>query len=364
LAGTAWTYLGHLSDYVIYDEEELEVEDELQRLVQVGYRYNFFQAVRIVEQSFPDAAPAGGQGPVSREVVRFRPALTLAYPTSDIRSIAVEGQLEDHAPSDLPRLVISCNFLGIYGASSPLPAFLTERLLDDEEEHPLPRRFLDLFNHRIYGLLYRIFRKYRPAAEPQAKPSGYFATRLAQLLALDTYDSSDPGESNAWLLGYADILAQRPVSVASMEAAIRRLLPDVAVRVEPCVPTWTAVPVDQLSRLGVGGSTLGSDCFLGRLVPNRSTTFRVSIGPVRYDRFLQLLPGGELHQRMAQLIDVLNRGDLDCEVELSTRAASVPPVRLGANHYNLGWNTRLFRRNADQDAIHRVSFPLHGQRHG
>ena len=361
MAGTAWSYLGHLSDYVVVDEDELEVEDELQRLVAVGYRYNFFQAVRVVEQSFPDAAPPGGVGPVSREVVRFRPHLSLSYPSSDIRSVSLDGDADEN-PEHLPRVVISCNFLGIYGASSPLPPYLTERLIDDEEDHPLPRRVLDLLNHRIYGLLYRIFRKYRPAAEPQARPDSWFATRLTQLLALDAY-GGDLGD-RAWLLGFADIIAQQPVSTGAMAAAIRRLLPQVSVEVEPCVEARTPVPTDQQARLGIAGSTLGEDCFLGRLVPGRSSTFRVTLGPVRYDRFLQLLPGGELHGRLRELIDVLNRSALDCEVALSTRAATVPPVRLGANHYNLGWNTRLFRRSADQESLHRVTYPLHGRHHG
>jgi type VI secretion system protein ImpH len=356
VAGTAWTYLGHLSDYVIYDEDEIEVEDELQRLVHQGHRYNFFQAVRIIEQSFTDAAPVGGQGPVSREVVRFRPHLSYSYAASDLKDIRVEGESEGEiGDGEMPRLVVSCQFLGIYGASSPLPSYFTEQLLDLDDDQPLPRQVLDLFGHRIYSLLYRIFKKYRPAAEPQARPESYFSARLATFLGLESY-----GGMPAWLLGYADILAMRPVSAGAMEAAICRLLPGVTATVEPCVKTWTAIPHDQLPRLGVSGSSLGRDCWLGRLVPNRSTSFRIAIGPVHYDRFLALLPGGGLHRRLATLIDVLNQNALDCEVRLSTRAATVPPVRLGANHYNLGWNARLFRRNADQRAVHHVTFPLHG----
>mgnify|MGYP006203439421 CR=1 FL=1 len=47
------------------------------------------------------------------------------------------------------------------------------------------------------------------------------------------------------------------VGMATMEAGIRRLLPDTQAAVEPCVPTWSAVPVDQLSRLGQTGSGSG-----------------------------------------------------------------------------------------------------------
>ena len=36
------------------------------------YRFDFFQAVRLLERLGPDAAPVGRDGPPAREVVRFR----------------------------------------------------------------------------------------------------------------------------------------------------------------------------------------------------------------------------------------------------------------------------------------------------
>ncbi|MGV8664319.1 type VI secretion system baseplate subunit TssG, partial [Pseudomonas aeruginosa] len=53
------------------------------------------------------------------------------------------------------------SLLGLFGASSPLPAFYSDQALVDSEEGNPTRTFLDLFHHRLHRLLLPIWRKYR-----------------------------------------------------------------------------------------------------------------------------------------------------------------------------------------------------------
>ena len=61
-------------------------------LFREGYRFNFFQAVRLLEQRYGDAPGPGQTSDVRRERIFFRPHTGLAFPASDIRAVeAVEG---------------------------------------------------------------------------------------------------------------------------------------------------------------------------------------------------------------------------------------------------------------------------------
>lgn len=329
----------------------------LDKLLQAAHRYDFFQAVRLVEQSFPSTAPVGGLGPVDREVLRLRPRLSFAHPSADLHAAG--------RSNDADRIELTCQFLGIYGASSPLPAYITERLLADDEDAPLPRQVLDLLNHRLYSLLYRIWRKYRPVSGPLAHPDTTHPRRLAMLLGLEhtpTADAAPPSRSTAWLLGYAEWMVQRPASVADLRAALSRLLPEDVVEVIPCVPSWSVIPSTQRLRLGQANASLGRDTYVGELLRERSSSFRVVLSSLPYSRFLALLPGGELHAALRELVAVLVADRLDCEVELATEAQSVPPLRLGANHGGLGWTARLGGGPASPSPPPADGLPSHAHR--
>lgn len=49
-------------------------------LLQRGFRFEFFQAVRLLAHVYPDRQPVGESGSPSREIVRFRAHQSLAFP--------------------------------------------------------------------------------------------------------------------------------------------------------------------------------------------------------------------------------------------------------------------------------------------
>src|SRR6516165_4631818 len=80
-----------------------------------AYRFDFFQAVRLLERLSGGRTPVGGDGPPAREVVRFLTKLSLAFPPSAIDRIEPPPP-ESAAP---PRMTVS--FLGLTGPSAVLP---------------------------------------------------------------------------------------------------------------------------------------------------------------------------------------------------------------------------------------------------
>jgi type VI secretion system protein ImpH len=336
-----------------------------------GPQFGFFQAMRQLEAALAGHARVGHLGPPQAERIRLRPNLSLSFATGDIASI---DRLAER-PGEASRYELVTGFLGIYGVSSPLPSYITEDLMGLEEHNPLQRRFLDLFNHRLLSLFYRAWQKYRCSDADMAGPDGAYTKRLLLLLGLHHLpDACDGRLVNLQLIRFAELLTQHPRSALSLETCLRRFFPGIPIEVQPCIAVWTPIPPDQRSRLGLQGVSLGEDFWLGEDVCNRSTTFRVAIGPVDYRTFRDFLPGAGRRHELEALVAVFNQDGLDCEISIAVRIGQhadgdgdggkqegFASVRLGDASHLLGLNVRLGDGDDDPDAIHLVSSVIAGQ---
>src|SRR5262249_53534228 len=88
-----------------------------------AFRFDFFQAVRLLEQMHGDRTPVGCEGPSSREAVRFRARPSLIFPPSEIELIEQPDQ-----PGSPARMTVA--FLGLTGPSGVLPHVYTELLIE------------------------------------------------------------------------------------------------------------------------------------------------------------------------------------------------------------------------------------------
>jgi hypothetical protein len=66
----------------------------IDRIRDQGYRFSFFQAVRLIQALVPGAARVGHQGPVDREALRFCPTLDFVFAASDVAGIRETGKTE------------------------------------------------------------------------------------------------------------------------------------------------------------------------------------------------------------------------------------------------------------------------------
>jgi predicted component of type VI protein secretion system len=155
------------------------------QLLQEAHRFDFFQAVRLLEQLFRERAcddprwlrfPVGHDHAPEREVVRFRAVASLSFPAGAVARIQrPAGQLRGQ---DLASHELQVAFLGLTGPSGVLPHHYTALLLRRVRDKDFSLRdFLDLFNHRIISLFYRAREKYRmPFAYERAKAEGSDST--------------------------------------------------------------------------------------------------------------------------------------------------------------------------------------------
>lgn len=311
------------------------------RLLDEGYRYEFFQAVRLLERALH---PSGGvgEGPTpDDEPIRFRPHTALAFPTSDVHSVtydAASGRAE-----------VTVTFRGLYGVDAPLPVYFHRDLahLDDGDPSAL-RSFLDVFNHRLYGLLYRAWKKHRPylAPAPSASPS-HHGRLFERLAGLGTDGVVRPGgEPFGGLIAHAGRLAARARNAAGLEALISDALGGLPARVVENVPR--RVRLREPLRLGRTGTParLGTTALAGRHVLDRAGLFRLVLGPLPLHRYRALLPSGPQAHAFDGLVRLYAPDHLDYEVELRVRPRDAPPLRLGERR-RLGRDCWVGRRLPD-----------------
>lgn len=322
-------------------------------------RYSFFQAVHLLQSSFPEAPRVGGQGPPHAEVLRFRSHLSLGFPSSDVIEVEPVEQ-----PGGGPRIEVTAAFLGLYGPASPLPSFYTERLLDRELDDSRVRDFLDLFHHRLLSLFYRVWEKYCYTVQFQRDGTDEVSRRLLCLVGhTEEVVEEDRRIPPVRLLAYVGLLTQLPRSASNLHGVLRDYFEGVPLEIEQCVPRMQEIPGDQRNRLGVRNTRLGASASLGARVNDQSSTFRIRMGPLSLEDFQRFLPGGPGRAELLELVDLFNIDPLDFELELWIRSVEIPPLELSGAWARLGWSSWLGGRPArDQYARFFCRCTPHGYR--
>jgi type VI secretion system protein ImpH len=309
--------------------------------------YDFFTAVQRIEAAYPDAVPVGGQGPASQERLRFCAHLSLAFPAADVVAVEAEAVGPDEARARLTQ-----SFIGLFGPASPLGPYLTERLIQQDNQQ-LARGFLDLIHHRLVSLMVRGHGKYHPAGG--GSEGRRFLERMLQITGLEADDHALPGKR---LMAFAGLIGRSGVAAETMAAVVSAWVGGVPTQAEACLARWTALPAEARTHLG-GGGRLGRDTIAGRSLRNRTTAFGLTIGPLPPADFAALIPGGKRHGELRALIDRLNPERLDCVLTLRIAGGDLPASRLqpGGN-LKLGHGSRLGGR-AQEDYEVQVAMMAH-----
>jgi type VI secretion system protein ImpH len=312
--------------------------DLIARLLAEPHRFSFFEAVRLLTRAVPGAVPPGRAGSPSLEAVRLRPALSFAFPNADVVSV------EETQDGERRRFVVESTFLGLYGTVSPLPAFVSEDLLTEQDDESLVRGFLDIFHHRVLSLFYRAWEKYRHYEQFQPGGADAFS---GVLFALGGFAAARPRADATVpalvLLRYIAQLTRKPCSAAALGAVLGDYFGGVPVRVQPCAARWVAIAPEDRNRLGVSCARLGADLQLGSRVPDRAGRFRIEMGPLRLADYEAQLPGRTGARATAELVRMLVVDGLEHERRIRLADEDVPDLALGGDLARLGWTSWLGR---------------------
>ena len=326
-----------------------------EQLFAESYRFDFFQAVRLLELLTPDAATLGEGVRHHREAVRFRSSLGAQFPPSEIDAVRPAA-----GAASPPEMTV--NFFGLAGAFGPLPRPIGEQIVERVRRHDTAGRdFLDIFNHRLISLFFRIRRRHRAALARGAPQHASFARYLFALIGLGTNGLQGrlDGLPDRALLHYAGLLAIEPRSLHAIERTVAAHFA-VPVRGEPLVGRWIALGADQETRLGASGrnSRLGDGLVLGKRYWEQSAAIRLTLGPLGFARFRQFLPVGDGWRPLKALVGLIAGHNTDCELRLILAAAEIPKLRLSTtNGGRLGWTAWLQTQPPARDGEVNVQLP-------
>lgn len=288
--------------------------------------FDFFTLATRLDAYFDDAPPIGSTRAPAEERVRFRASASLGFPPNDIWSItpAPEGVLD-----------VRVNFMGLYGPASPLPPSFTERVMHADGQGATGD-FLDFFNHRLIALLFQVLKANRYEsryAEGAIDPMSLAFSALFG--AIDAGDTPELRRRRVLLLPYLGMLSLHNRSHRVVAGVIEHFT-GLPCRIEEFVTREIEIPREAQMCLG-GSVRLGRDMLLGSTVNDVAGHFRVCLGPLTLDRYVDLLPGRRNHEGLADLVALILREPLGWDYALALSPGEAKPWRLG--EAELGWTS-------------------------
>ena len=263
-------------------------------LFQRGYEFEFFQAARLLARIFDEPKAGGRHGQAARGVCPLRRApfhgISAQRGARYRARCAIRG--------DPARMTVA--FLGLTGTQGVLPFCYTEWMLERKAaKDDTLAAFLDLFNHRLVSFFYRAWEKHRPpvlyelGAARDQRPDP-FTHSLFDLIGMGTEGLRGRMRvQDESLLLYAGLIAQRPHSASALRGILRDYF-GVPVEIDQCVGDWYDLEEADRCYLSpeLERNQLGEGAFLGDQVWNQQGRFRIRVGPLSLDRFLDFLPDG------------------------------------------------------------------------
>jgi type VI secretion system protein ImpH len=280
--------------------------------------FEFFQLVRLLAGRQPGGAGPGTGFDYRSEPLRVRPDANHVFPSADVREVKGEND-----PDGVPEVTVT--FGGLYGIDSPLPYAFQRRIAAEPGSDSALRSFLDLFSHRLYTLLWRAWARYRPELfDGSTRARQVHEGRLHALAGMGTPGAAPAPLSESVLLALSGRLSAWSRNAEGLRVLLELSL-GLPVRIEENVVRRVELP----HRPRVGSSRLGRDAVAGSRVRDASGHFRIEIGPLAMDQFLDLLPGHEGASRVDALVRLYAPDYLDYDMRLILESANVPPLRLG-----------------------------------
>ncbi len=297
---------------------------------------NFFQAARRVECLFVNKPRLGFARRAADDPIQFCQEPSLAFAPTTLQ------RFERSTRSGKPRLVV--NFMGLLGPQGPMPLQVTDYIHDRElnhDDHTLAR-FFDIFNHRMISMFYRAWACHRQTVSHDRSHEDRFADYIGSLIGIanETLRNRDCVPDMA-KLHFSGHLGCQTRSAEGLRAILEDYF-GIKTTIEEFVGQWIPLPDAYRCKLGDSPdtATVGLNAVVGERVYECQQKFRIFLGPMGFQEYERLLPGGESFTGLRDWVRNYVGDELCYEVQLILRKEEVPALKLGESG-RLGWTTWL-----------------------
>ena len=316
-------------------------------LLKNSQQYSFFQAVKLLNDYHQLISSMDGKKALKKTLIQFSVNPELAYSKSDIESISLQDTNEQL------KVLMSINFMGLYGATTSLPAFYTEAILQAKNGEDSTRHFMDLFNHRMISLVYKCWEKYRYYENYKAGSTDQFSSWMFALTGLYQVQQRNDKDVN-WnrLLPFVGMLGMRCHSASMIESILKFYYNFEHIKIVSNIKRLVFIEDIQKNKLGQQCATLSNDLVLGDSVEDRSGKFRITINKLSYELFEKFLPDGEYYVPLRKIVNFILRDQLDYDIKLQLVKQEVPELLLSNQNYEkLGWTTWIGSREQANKSV-------------
>lgn len=347
------------------------------------YRFNFLQAVRLLERSAvfkteQDADIKYNRQPVARftpptaEVIRFKGNHSLSFSSSEITRIN-EKQLGSSKKWEL-----SVNFMGLTGSQGVLPYHYTEMIQKRlKMKDKSLSEFLDLFNHRTLSLFYQASNKYKLAIEyernklnpPKVKKKDDFSQVLLSLIGLGTNQLDKRHYiSDESLFYYSGLLSQQVKTASGLKQILRKHF-NIPVEIHDFKGQWYDLIDDVKTRLPGFENPNGQNNCLGKTVMLGSKGWftqgkiNIILGPLDKSQFSLFSPGSNAIKSLNEITKIYLGLEHDYEFTFEVKKSVLPEnIQLGKKSQSIiGWNTWLSNNRKTNNDSETVSIKVSAQ---
>lgn len=291
------------------------------------YRFEFQQAVRILERLHAAWRLLGDAFAPDQEIVQLKSNVYLSAPPSDIYTYeAQKGALWG-------RPVLTVNFLGIAGLQGPLPLPYTERIMERRAAKDFALDdFLQIFNHRLLSIFRRIYKKSSIGTAdvgPEETQVGSAVQAFAGM-GIASLRNRQRLPDRA-LMGFSGLLWHQPQSATMLTNMIKDFF-NVPACVQPFSPAWKRMKASDQSRLGATlgqHQKLGKVACLGRRFWDELAGVHVVLGPLDLKAYEKFLPQGTGYAMLLDMMRYTLPPELDIDLSVRLKADQIPPSVLG-----------------------------------
>lgn len=365
----------------------------IEQLEKEPYRFEFFQALRLLI-AYQRQHSGLADSAILEQSIRFRNSVSLGFPPSEIESLELqwnradmardllstvpegestlashelrrppigrgEEELRPKSTGRFQKAILTPAFMGLTGPSGVLPRHYTQQVADRMLYHrdTTMRAFLDIFTSRAVSLFYQSWMKYRLHLQYEADRRNRFVPLVLSLGGLGSGSTRNrladggKGIADESLAYYVAAIRGRPRSAQWFARVVEDYF-KVPARTTEFVGQWMSVPPAERTRLGLKHAALGKSALCGGQVWDRQSRIRLTLGPMRKNRLLEMLPGAPGHRNLARLFRLMQGLAYDCEVRLILDRRDITGAWLQTHddRVQLGWVSWLQTPTMTSDA--------------
>jgi type VI secretion system protein ImpH len=224
-------------------------------------------------------------------------------------------------------LLNNLSLAGMYGA---LPDTYGEDIADRRNQDM--RDFLDIFHHRLMGLLYRFYRKNRVFLGSTDVKNNILGKILHSLTGMSLFQKPFQFQETG-IFPLFNLFWKNNPSIMGVQELIRGYF-HIKTRVVPFLGGWIYPDKEALSYLNKSHQALNKSLFIGRKTWDDTYGFMIGIGPMDFEKYMTFIPPMQQNfPILRQLLFYYVDNSYHVKLQLHLKADTVPAMCLGKRSY-------------------------------